>query len=137
MRVIKANHVMIAMLLLAVAAFGTGPLFFQDRAFLGVSNTSLQYIQHGAQQGLIDPPLLWQVQLIDARTTGPDRFDVQGTAVWRTLFGIPVGVVRSVGVDAAESSVDWWKMGRIWLAFLLAEAAMGAYCVWWIRTYWW
>jgi Na+-driven multidrug efflux pump len=69
--------------------------------------------------------------------TGPDRFDVEGTAVWRTLFSIPVGVVYAVGTDAAESNVDWQKMRLIWLAFLLAEAVMSVYCVWWIRKYWW
>jgi hypothetical protein len=62
---------------------------------------------------------------------------LQGRAVWRTLFGIPMGVVHSIGTDAAESSVDWRKMGRVWLAFLAIEAAMGAYCVWWIRKYCW
>lgn len=137
MRAIKANYVMLAMLLLAVAAFGIGPVFFRDRTFPAVPNASLRYIHHGIQQGMIDPPLLWQVQLIEARVTGPDRFDVEGRAVWRTLFGIPVDVVRSIGTDAAESSVAWRKMGRVWLAFLLVEVAMGVYCVWWIRKYWW
>jgi hypothetical protein len=76
MRAIKANYVMLAMLLLAAAAFGTGPLFFHDHTFPNVPNASLRYIKHGVQQGLIDPPLLWQVQLVQARITGPDRFDV-------------------------------------------------------------
>lgn len=136
MRVIKTNYVMLAMLLLAVAAFGIGPLFFRDQTFPNVSSASLQYTQHGVQQGMIYPPLLWQVQLVEARITGSDRFDVEGTSVWRTLFGIPVGVVGSVGSDASESSVDWQKMERIWLIFLLIEAAMGLYCVWWILNYW-
>jgi len=137
MRAIKANYVMLAMLLLAVMAFGTGPVFFRDQTFPDVPNASLRYTEHGVQQGLIDPPLLWQVQLVEARMTGPDHFDVEGTGVWRTLFGIPIGVVHSIGTDAAESGVNWRKMGRVWLAFLFVEAAMGAYCVWWVRTYWW
>ena len=137
MGALKASYVMVVMLLLAVAAFGTGSVFFHDQTFPNVPNASLRYIEHGVQQGLIDPPLLWHVQLVQARMTGPDRFDVEGTAVWRTLFSIPVGVVYAVGTDAAESNVDWQKMRRIWLTFLFVEAAMGMYCVWGIRKYWW
>ena len=137
MHAIKANYVMLAMLLLAVVAFTTGPVFFRNQTFPDVPENSLAYLETGVQLGMIDPPLLWQVQLVEARVTGPDRFDVEGTAVWRTLFGLPVGVVHSIRTDAPESSVDWQKMMRVWLAFLLAEGAMSTYCVWWIRTYWW
>ena len=137
MRAIRANDMMLAMLLLAVFALGTGPVFVRDQTFPDVPNASLQYTQHGVQQGMIDLPLLWQVQLTQARMTGSDRFAVKGTAIRRTLFGIPVGVVHSVGADAAQSSISWQKMGRVWLAFLFVEVVIGVYCVWWIRTYWW
>lgn len=137
MRAIKANYVMLAMLLLAVMAFGIGPVFFRDRIISNVSQRSLVYLDTDLQLGLIDPPLLWQVQLVDARMTGRDDRDIEGRAIWRTLFGIPVGIVDDTGMERDYDGVNWRKMGRVWLAFLFVEAAMGVYCVWWVQTYWW
>lgn len=105
MRAIKANYVMLAMLPLAVAAFGTGPLFFRDRVIPNVSQHSLAYLRTDLQLGVIDPPLLWQVQFIDARMTGLDDWNVEGKAVWRTLFGIPVGTVTRWDSDSVALSV--------------------------------
>ncbi len=67
------------------------------------------------------------MQVTESRVTGDTPDEVTGVAVWRTLFGIPVGEER---VDNGNKVSFGLKPGRwllVWVAFLLAEGALGVY----------
>jgi hypothetical protein len=135
MGAIKPNYIMLAMLLLAAAAFGTGPVFFRDQVSNSVSKEALRRLRTGASLGYKIRPFVFQIT--NARITGPMPDAVEGTGIWRTLFGISVGEDQAVGSAPMTFNLDLQKWLNVWFAFLFVEAAMGTYCVWWIRKYWW
>lgn len=104
---------------LAIAAFGVPILLFEDRADPEVSQEAVRRLKTQATIGYEIRPLFHQVT--DAHMTGPTPDHVEGTVVWRTLFGVPVGqrydlnVVRWIGV---------------WTVFLATELGLGAYMFW-------
>ncbi len=134
MRAIKANCVMLAMLLLALAAFGSGPVFFRDQISADVPKTVVLRLRNDLLSGFKVRP--FTLQLTDARVYYfKPPYSYEGKGVVRTLFGIPVGEL-SLGDEEWWNGFDVQRWWQVWLAFLFVEAAMGAYCVWWIRTYW-
>ncbi len=135
MHVIKATYVMLSMLLLMAAAFGMGPLFFRNQISADVPKEVVPRLRWDLVSGFKIRP--FTLQLIEARVyyfEPPYEYEERG--VVRTLFGIPVGEL-SLGDGEWSNGFDIQRWWQVWLAFFAVEVTMGAYCVWWIRTYWW
>ena len=102
------------MVTFAIAAFGIPVLWFQDRAEPNVSGEALHRLKTQTTADYELRPLFYQVT--DAHMTGPTPDHVQGTVVWRTLFGIPVG--QRYDLNTAR-----WI--TVWTLFLGTELALG------------
>lgn len=112
------QFILVAMLGLIVGAVAVPTLYYQDRAEPSVSDEALRRLKTQETLGYEIHPLFLQVA--GARMTGPTPDHVEGTVVWRTLFGVDVG-------QRYDLDVGRWL--AVWTAFLLAEFALGAYAV--------
>ncbi len=62
-------------------------------------------------------------QVTAARMTGETPDDIEGTVVWRTVFGLPVGETRISGARWTHDhhQLNWWLA---WGTLLLVEGAL-------------
>jgi hypothetical protein len=114
-----------AMAVLATAAFGTAPLAHRDRV-AGVPDEALRRLKVRAASTLKLPPLFSQV--VDARMTGDSADHVEGTVVWRTVFGLRAGEIRVYGQHLTPRYEHRTTLAA-WAAFLLTEAGLGVLLV--------
>jgi len=101
------------MVALSIAAFGFPVFWFDDRADPDVSQEALHRLKTQATIGYEIQPLFYQVT--DAHMTGPTPDHVEGTVVWRTLFGVPIG-------QRYDLNVARWI--GVWTLFLATELAL-------------
>lgn len=108
------------MVALAVTAF-VPPFLHRDRA-AAVSEIAYMRLRAEGTAAFTIPPGIMQVT--DIHAYGPYPQAVEGTVVYRSLFGLKVASVRAYGGRLWYESdlAAWWKM---WAAFLLAESALG------------
>ena len=107
---------MIGMIALAVVAFGSSPMLFRDTASPNVSREAMRRLktQHALGYDGIHPRYL---QVTSARMTGPTPDDVEGSVVFRTLFGIRVG---------ERYDLDYWRWVGAWVVLLSAESVLAS-----------
>lgn len=115
---------LVAMLGLAVVAFGIGPLLHKDQIDPSVTPEAARRLKTQLALGYTIHPLVLQVT--EARMTGNTPDHIEGTGVWRTLFGIPVGERRLAYKDE-RYNLDTRKWILVWGIFLLVEGALGAF----------
>lgn len=98
----------------AIAAFGIPVFWFDDQASPGVSDEALPRLKTQETVGYKIHPLFYQVR--QAHMTGPTPDHVEGSVVWRTLFGVSVG-------HRYDINVERWI--AVWGAFLSIELGLG------------
>ena len=104
---------------LAIAAFGVPALWFEDRADPEASREAMRRLKTHETFGYKIRPLFYHVT--DAHMTGPTPDHVEGTVIWRTLFGVSVG-------QRYDLNVAPWI--GVWTMFLATELGLGAYMLW-------
>lgn len=113
----------IAMVMLAVAAFGV-PWFGFDDVTEGVDPAQFRRFEDRGRHWADIPSL--NVQVIEIEATGPDPHDVEGRVVLRTLFGVPWNELE-LGIRGGQSNGDisvwFWTLA----AFLGVESALGVW----------
>lgn len=115
---------LVATLTLALVAFGAGPLLYQDQTDRTISCEALRRLKTQLAAPYKVRPLVLQVT--DAHMTGDTPDHVEGTAVWRTLFGIPVGEPQ-FAATGGHYDLDVSKWMAVWTIFLVTEGLLGSY----------
>ena len=109
-----------AMTVLAIAAV-LPPFLFRDRG-TDLPPIVLRQLKVEASHGYTIPPGVMQV--LDARAYGEYPYRVEGTVVYRALFGLRVASARSYN-SATIYEFDGVKFGGIVVGFILAEGLLG------------
>lgn len=119
-------------LLLLIAILGVGivafvpPLLYRDRD-TAVPSSALRQLKTEAARGYTIPPGFAQV--IDARAHGQYPYRVEGTVVYRSLFGARVATAHSYN-SATTYDVDGVMLLGLWGAFLLVEGTLSLLLCW-------
>ena len=96
------------------------PLLFRDQG-TGLPPIVLQQLKAEASRGFAIPPGIMQV--VDVRAQGEYPYRVEGTVVYRSLFGVPVASARYYnGVTTYE--LDAVRLGGLALGFILVEGLL-------------
>jgi len=114
------------MLVLAVAAFGL-PLLFPDTTSSDIADPELHReavyrlrVQiHSIYK--INPAYLQIIEVGLANDQPP--IEPEGVGIWRTLFGIPVGVAEYELPDI-DLNLNLSRLGIVWGLFLLIQALL-------------
>jgi hypothetical protein len=112
------------MLGVVLAAFGIGPLVYKDHADPQVPPEALRRLKTQLSLDLKIRPLVLQVTEVHMVGDTPDA--VEGTGVFRSLFGVPVGQIQ-IGGQNANHYFDSRKWMTTWVIFLLVEGALGTF----------
>lgn len=110
----------VAMAILAVVAV-VPPFLFRDRG-TDLPPIVLRQLKVEASHGFTIPPGVMQV--IDIRAHGEYPYQVEGTVVYRSLFGVPVASARSYN-HATVYDHDNARFGGIVVGLILAEGVLG------------
>lgn len=116
----KALLLLIAMAGLAICAL-IPPLLYRDQD-ADVPPIALAQLKAEATRGYTIPPGVMQV--IDIRASGEYPYQVEGTVIYRSLFGPPVASVRYYNSQTVYDFARM-KLFGIWAGFLLVEGALG------------
>jgi hypothetical protein len=119
------------MLLLALAAFVAPHALFDDQVPEDVSDLSHQMLRNSLSHGNAIEPLLVP-QITEARMFDSTPDAIEGTVVWRSLFGVQIGQSTQSGWE----TTTWMDLSRVvllWTAFVAIEVALGGLLLW----QWW
>ena len=116
-----------AMLAIGLLAFGMGPLLYRDQHDPAVPPEAIRRLKTQiAVPYDVRPAIL---QITEAHMAGPTPDHVEGTAAWRTLFGIVIGSPQhTLSHQHYDLQVTAWIL--IWGLFLLVEGGLGTLVVW-------
>ncbi len=116
----KTLFLIIAMAGLAIGAL-VPPFLFRDRG-TDLPPIVLQQLKTEASCGYTLPPGIMQV--IDVRAHGEYPYRVEGTVIYRSLFGLSVASARYYN-SATVYELAAGKLWGLWAGFILAEGALG------------
>lgn len=131
--------ILLTMLGVGFAAFGLPQLLYRDYAPTALQGgcvywgsqpctvAAIRRLKTQAARGYKLRPEFSQVT--DLYLLGDTPNDVQGTVVWRTLFGIPVAERRIAGAGST-SGLNWLNWVLAWAIFLLVEGVLGILLFW-------
>lgn len=108
------------MAILALHAFAVPPVLYPDRV-TGVPDMALKQLRNEGARGYTVPPGFMQV--VEAQSSGPYPYRAEGTLVYRSLFGVAVGSMRSYDRGTRYELASGKVLG-LWLAFLALEAGL-------------
>lgn len=113
------------LLIAAMAGLGIGalapPLLYRDQG-ADLPVIAIQQLKAEADRGYTIPPGVRQV--IDGRAYGEYPYRVEGTVIYRSLFGLPVASARTYN-SATAYELAGMKLLGVWVGFILAEGALG------------
>lgn len=116
----KASLLIVAMVGLAIIALV--PPFLSPDAGTDLPPIVLQQLRAEASRGYPLPPGVSQV--IDIQAAGAYPYRVEGTVVYRSLFGLRVASARSYH-GATAYDLAGLKLGGLVVGFILAEGLLG------------
>ena len=116
----KTLLLIVAMVSLAILAV-VPPFLFRDRG-ADLPPIVLQQLRAEAARGYPLPPGVSQV--IDIQADGAYPYRVEGTVVYRSLFGLRVASARSYH-GATAYDLAGLKLGGLVVGFILAEGLLG------------
>ena len=113
-------------LVLTMAAFGL-PLLFPDTTSSDISDPELH--REAVHRLRVEIDSIYKInpaylQIIEVRLASEQPpIEPEGVGVWRTLFGIPVGVVEYKLPDV-EFNLNTSRLGIVWGSFLLIQTLL-------------
>ncbi len=122
----KAMLLIAAMVGLALVAF-VPPFLFRDQA-TGVPSIALCQLKVEASHGYTIPP--GRMQVIHAEAQGPYPYQVEGTVIYRSLFGLHVASAQAYNNETAYDFARSRLVGLV-AAFSLLEGLLGLLLVKW------
>lgn len=110
----RATLIIALMATWAFAAFAIPTYVFRDRAG-AVPPVVFAQLRNEAARAYTIPT--GSMQVTDARASGPYPYHVEGTVVYRSLFGLPVGNTRNHG-DMVWYGIERQHVAGVWAVLL-------------------
>lgn len=115
----KAVILMVAMVGLGIGAL-VPPLLYREQD-VDLPTIALEQLKAEAGRGYPIPPGVMQV--IEAQAYGEYPYEVEGTVIYRSLFGMRVAAARSYN-NATTYELATMKLLGVWAGFILAEGVL-------------
>lgn len=112
---------LLVIVMVSLGAAFVSPFLYRDQA-TDTPAIALAQLKNEAARGYLIPPGV--IQVIDVQVYGEYPYRLEGTVIYRSLFGVRVASARFYN-NATTYELAGMKLLGVWASFILAEGALG------------